>query len=219
MREASPAPNIHFRETIRHPASGERKYIRYFDGRGHFGHVSLQLIPRPGERCATSVDAACDLPPEASTAAELAISERFDRNPQYRLPFIGFEVRLTGGTWLPRYSNPETCAIAAGMAFEEALRRAAPVIVEPYTCVSILVGLDALAWTIRALGALLGELRTTYRVTETVRLDAEVPVRLLDEVQALGLRIFNMTPLAKELQYQPVPFSGGSLPGALDDWT
>ena len=219
MRAASSARNIHFRETIRYPASGERKYIRYLDGRGHFGHVSLRLMPRPGEACSVSVDAACGLPAEASLAAERAIFERFDTGHHLRLPFIGFEVRLTGGSWLPRYSNPEACAKAACMAYEEALRQASPMIVEPYTRVSLLVGFDSLGWTIQALSALIGELRTTYRVTDIVRLDAEVPVRLLEEVQSLGLRVFSLSPLPKETQYQQVPFSGRSLPGALDDWT
>ena len=150
-------------------------------------------MPRPGEACSVSVDATCGLPAEASLAAERAIFERFDTGHHLRLPFIGFEVRLTGGSWLPRYSNPEACAKAACMAYEEALRQASPMIVEPYTRVSLLVGFDSLGWTIQALSALIGELRTTYRVTDIVRLDAEVPVRLLEEVQSLGLRVFSLS--------------------------
>lgn len=105
------------------------------------------------------------------------------------------------------------------MAFDEAMRCAAPLIVEPYTRVSLLVEFDALARTIRALSALLGEVHTSYRVTDIARLDVQIPVRLLEEVRSMGLRIFSMSSLPKELQYQPVPFSGGILPDALDDWT
>jgi elongation factor G len=115
-----------YRETIRHSSVGERKYIRYFDGRGHFGHVRLLLTPRPGAPCSVSVDAACALPKEATIAAQHAISERFDRCSHLHLPLIGFDVHLMGGTYLPRHSYPEACAIAACMAFEEALQSRGP---------------------------------------------------------------------------------------------
>lgn len=106
MRGASPAPNSLFRETIRYPSSGERKYIRYLDGRGHFAHVSLQLVPHPGETCSISLGEACFLPAQAIAAAEGAITGRFDGGRQSRLLFIGFEVRILGGSWLPSTPIP-----------------------------------------------------------------------------------------------------------------
>jgi elongation factor G len=209
-------------ETIRHFSVAERKYIRYFDGRGHFGHVRLQLAPRPGAPCSVSVDAACALPEEAAIAAQHAISARFDRGSPLHLPLIGFEVRLMSGTYLPRHSYPEACAIAACMAFEEAVQRAAPMVVELYTGISLLIEFDALSWTTRALGAVLGELRSTQRVTDVVRLELEVPVRLLKEIQAMGLRVVRVFPLPRDMQYQPVSERGaarGAFPDFLEEWT
>lgn len=209
-------------ETIRHSSVGERKYIRYFDARGHFGHVRLQLTPRPGAPCSVFVEVGCPLPEEAAIAAQRAISLCFDHGPHRHLPLIGFEVRLTGGTYLPRHSYPEACSIAASMAFEEALRRAAPMAVEPYTGISLVVQFDTLSWTIQALRELLGEFHATQRVTDVVRIEIEVPVRLLKPIRAMGLRILRAFPLPMDVQYQPISERGaigGAFPDALDEWT
>ena len=72
MGAGSSAPNTLYRETIRYSAEGERKYIRYYDGRGHFGHVRLRLIPHPGEACGVSLDTACDLPEDCCQAMQRA---------------------------------------------------------------------------------------------------------------------------------------------------
>lgn len=217
MFSRSSPPSSAYRGTIRHLASGERKYIRYFDGRGHFGHVSLQVIPRPGADCWVSWNEACGLPDEACMAAQRALSGLFDGGSHLHVALIGFEVRLTGGAYLPRYSYPEACAVAACMAFDEALRRAAPEIVETYVRVSLRVEFDALVWTLKALATLVGELRSTQRFTNVVHLDLEVPARLLKEIQSLG--VVRVSFLPRNLQYQPAAPPGGSLPDFLDEWT
>src|SRR4051794_32506903 len=148
MRARDFTPSHSYRETIRYPARGERKYIRYFDGRGHFGHVHLQLTPRPGEFCSVSVDAACPLPEESCTAINQALLRRFEHGPVRYLPLVGVEVRLTGGSYLPRHSYPEACAIAACMAYDEAMRVAGPLIVEPYVGVRLLMEKGSLQRTV-----------------------------------------------------------------------
>jgi hypothetical protein len=227
-REASPMPGVQpssvsLRETIRHSAEGERKYIRYFDGRGHFGHVRLLLIPHPGERCTVTIDSACTLPKEACDAASEMLLQRFDRGRHGLLPLIGFEVRLTGGTYLAPYSYLEACAIAASMAYDEALLRAGLFVVEFYAGIRLFVEIDALSRTIRTLRDLLGEVRATSTVTKIVQLDVEIPVRLCGAVKAaLGLRVLNMIPLPKDQQYQPLASAAQDphgLSGGFDEWT
>lgn len=212
-----------YRETIRYAASGERKYIRYFDGRGHFGHVRLQMTPRPGEPCSVSVDASCHLPEESCTVVQTALRGRFEHGPVGHLPLIGMEVRLTDGTYLPRYSYPEACATAASMAYDEALRGACPFVVEPYVGIRLLIGNNALQWTISTLGALLGEVRAIHSITDVARLEVEIPVRLQHAVKsALQLSLLETFALQKDQQYRPLRSSGQVPYGfsdALDDWT
>jgi elongation factor G len=223
MFAAQPSFPVAYRETIRHPAEGERKYIRYFDGRGHFGHVRLQLIPHPGELCSVTVDAACPLPDESCRVARSVLFQRFDHGAAGHFPVVGFEVRLTGGSYLTRHSYPEACATAACMAYDEALARGAPFVVEPYVGVRLLVELDALNATIKRLAGLLGQVRATHTVTDIVRLEVEIPARLCDALKSsLRLRHLDTFPLAKDLHYRPLvtPSEGSSRSGdELEEWT
>lgn len=221
MHAASPTPNSLFRETIRHSAEGERKYIRYYDGRGHFAHVRLRLIPHPGESCRVSLDAACGLPEDCCRAAQRALLRRFEATPRSRLALIGLEVLLLGGSYLDRHSYPEAYAHAAYMAFDEALHRACPVIVEPYIGVSLSVKFENLAETIKTLGALLGEMRTTQSVTDVLRLKLDVPVRLVGAIRSMGMRITQQFPVPSDERYRPIltPKTGDAIPDDLEEWT
>jgi elongation factor G len=221
MGARSSAPNTLYRETIRYSAVGERKYIRYYDGRGHFGHVRLRLIPHPGESCRVSLDDACSLPGECCRAIQDALMRRFDLEPRSHLGLVGFEVRVIGGNYLDRHSYPEAYAHAARMAFDDALHCACPMIVEPYIGVSLVVELDDLVWTIKALGAMLGEVHTTQRVTDVVRLNIDVPVRLVGTIRSMRMRIIRQFPIPSDDRYRPIltPRTGDVLPDDLGEWT
>lgn len=223
MRAGNLTLPLTYRETIRYAAAGERKYIRYFDGRGHFGHVRLQLTPRPGEPCSISVDAACPLPEESCIAIRETFGHRFEHGPVRRLPLIGLEVRLTGGSYLPRHSYPEACAIAGCMAYDEAMQGAAPLVVEPYVGVRLLVEKGSLQRTVDTLAALLGEVRAIHSVTDVAWLDVEIPARLLHAVRlALRLPFVETFPLSKDQQYRPLsapPKAADDFSDLLDDWT
>jgi elongation factor G len=223
MRARDLSPSRSYRETIRFAAAGERKYIRYFDGRGHFGHVRLQLTPRPGEFCSVSVDAACPLPEESCTAIKHALLPRFEHGPVRYLPLIGVEVRLTGGSYLARHSYPEACAIAASMAYDEAMRMAGPLVVEPYVGVRLLVEKGSLQRTVNGLTALLGEVRAMHSVTHVAWLEVEIPARLQHAVKSdLRLPFLDTFPLPKHQQYRPLRAAVKEtvdFPDPLDDWT
>ncbi|HEX6497059.1 MAG TPA: hypothetical protein VF018_16320 [Acidobacteriaceae bacterium] len=223
MRARDLTPSRSYRETIRFAAAGERKYIRYFDGRGHFGHVRLQLTPRPGEFCSVSVDAACPLPEESCSSIKQALLRRFEHGPVRYLPLIGLEVRLTGGSYLARHSYSEACAIAACMAYDEAMRASGPLVVEPYIGVRLLVETGSLQRTVDALTALLGEVRAMHSVTHVAWLEVEIPARLQHAVQSdLRLPFLDTFPLPKHQQYRPLSGSAtesNAISDLLDDWT
>lgn len=216
-----PVSNILYRETIRYSAEGERKYIRYYDGRGHFGHVWLRLIPHPGEPCTVSCDSACNLPEACCQAAHQALTRRFAFPPRNHLSLIGCEVRLMGGSYLNRHSYPEAYAHAAHMAFDEAFHQAGPMVVEPYTGIEFVVDLEDLVWTVKVLHDLLGELHTTQRVTQVVQLRTDVPVRLVGKIRSMGMHISKQLPLPRDRRYRPLlaPRDDSAFSGDLVEWT
>lgn len=221
MGAGSSAPNTLYCETICYSAEGDRKYIRYFDDRGHFGHVRLRLVPHPGASCSVNLDDACILPGECCRAIQDALMRRFDFEPRSHLRLIGLEARVIGGSFLDRHSYPEAYAHAAHMAFDDALHRACPMIVEPYIGVSLVVELDDLVWTIKALGALLGEMQTTQRVTNVVHLKVDVPMRLVGTIRSMGIRITKQFSIPSDGRYRPIltPRTGDVLPDDLGEWT
>jgi translation elongation factor EF-G len=146
-----------------------------------------------------------------------------DHGPVARLPLVGIEVRLTGGTYLPRHSYPQACAIAASMAYDEALRPASPFVVEPYVGIRLLVENNSLQRKVKILIALLGEVHAIHSVTDVALLEVEIPVRLQYAVKsALHLGMLETFVLPKDRQYRPLSTSGKGPYGfsdALDEWT
>ncbi len=218
-RPSSSSPGL--RESIRYPATGERKYIRYFDGRGHFAHVCIQLLPRPGAPCSVSVDSACTLPEDVCDAVRAALLRRFERGARRRLPLIGIEARLLGGSYLPQHSYPAACAIAACMAWDEAWPRTAPVVLEPWIGVSMQLPWGAA--TLERLIRMLGEMHVIANASERVSLRIEIPWRLLPAVQAACEPVQVQTfPLTKPVQYRELS-AAADPPGPptyfLDEWT
>lgn len=216
-----PEPGV--RETIQFAAVGERKYIRYFDGRGHFAHVCIHLLPRPGERCSVSVDSTCPIPEQAHPAMRAALQSRFAKGLR-RVPLIGMEARLMGGSHLPNYASPAAFASAACMAYDEALPRAVPVLVEPWIGLALrLRPSDDLPSGLKRLIPILTQMRISATEKDKTMQRIEVPLRLLTTIQEacrpMGVRTF---PLPPHFQYRPFDaYLAGLEPsrGYLDEWT
>lgn len=202
--------SIAFRETVQRASVGERKYIRYFDGRGHFAHLKLQLVPRSGESCSITRSPELNIPEDCYHAARTAIARKLDAGPIAHLPMHGLEVRLLGGTYLECHSSPEAFAIAASMAFDDALTLALPVVLEPWTMLRLRVEDDVLTSVLQKLTRLVGLVNASISQSEIFVLDVEIPVRLLRPIcQTLGLRYPRTSALPASRQYRPLQ---GSLP-------
>jgi elongation factor G len=107
---------VAYRETIPRRAVGERKYVRRFDGRGHFAHLRVELLPRPGPLPSVTAVDGLELPEDCYHAARVALFKKFERGPVRGFPLIGFQVRLLDATCLSAYSYPDAFATAASMA-------------------------------------------------------------------------------------------------------
>ena len=215
--------SIAFRETIRRAAIGERKYIRHFEGRGHFAHVKLELLPHDEEACIVTRAPDLAIPEDCYHAVRAAIFRRFDSGPTAHHPMRGVEVRLLEATHLPPHSYPEAFAMAAGMAFDEALFAASPVILEPWIGLRIHVQQDELADAIAALVLLLGKVDASVTYSDAFILNVETPNRLLTRAcQMVGPRHTETFALPASREYRPMqasrPSDSQRLP-RFEDWT
>jgi elongation factor G len=223
MVERSKQPAVSYRESIQRKATGERKYIRFFAGRGHFAHLRLEVTPNSGKLCTVTRSETLQIPDSCYDASCAAIFKRLETGPIHGHPMIGVDVNLIHGTYLPQYSYPEAFAIVAEMALDEALSLASLAALEPWIGIKLQVERSSLAEVLGILTDLVRELPVSLSTGEIFKMNAEIPVRLLPIIrEKLSLRSVDTFTLRDELQYRiafsVVPKSGQ--PGVpLDDWT
>jgi translation elongation factor EF-G len=215
-----------YKETIQHAAIGERKYIRYFDGRGHFAHVRLQLIPRPGDLRLVTKSDTFEVPGPCYDAARASILRKLDSGPIQRYPMIGMEVTMLGATFLPKYSYPEAFARAASMAFDEAVRGASPIVIERWSGFVLKVDSNAVKETLETLTVVLGEVPASISfntLKQCFVIRAQAPVRLLPMFkEVLHLQRLETYLLPEEQRYREMtelPPKDRPPSTPLDDWT
>jgi translation elongation factor EF-G len=226
MVDRAYSENPGYRETIRRAAFGDRKYIRYFAGRGHFAHLRLQLIPCPGELCRVTKSDRLEIPELCCDAARASISKNFEAGPLGSYPMLGLEARIVGGTFLPKYSHAEAFARAASMAFDQAMAGASPAVIERWSGFVLRVDPDAIRQTLETLTSLLDEVPASFSrnsLKEYFVIRAQAPVRLLVELRRIfGLQRIETFPLPVEQQYRVTsefPPQGQKQSSELDDWT
>jgi translation elongation factor EF-G len=220
-----PPSDHHFRESIRIASIGERKYVRYFDGRGHFAHLRLELAPDDGSSVTILRGEGLGIPDSCCGAAETALKEATRHGSLRGFPCCGFSIRITGGTYLAPYSYPEAFANVARMALEDGLLRGMRVVVEPWCEIVLRTPGHWLEGLSRKLHQLLGEttldLRTGLSTFEmTLSLPARAWLLFTKSFPSEAIEVLSTRP--HRPHYRPVlQLPGLSLPeeGPFQDWS
>ncbi len=146
------APQVAFRETIKGTADVEHKYIKQSGGRGQYGHVKIKISPLdysvPEEDLPKNTSREDGLefvnaikggviPNEFIPAVEKGIKEGMARGVVAGYPMTDVRVELYDGTYHDVDSSEIAFKIAASMAFQEAAKKAQPVILEPIMKVEV----------------------------------------------------------------------------------
>lgn len=139
-------PQVAYRETILATAEAEHKYIKQTGGKGQYGHVRLTLKPMEkwpeGEKIPKSVHRYDDfefinsikggvIPNEFIPAVEKGVHEAMDRGILAGYKMVNISCELTFGSYHDVDSSEIAYKIAASQAFQDAAKRAKPVILEP----------------------------------------------------------------------------------------
>ena len=140
-------PQVAYRETITGEAEAEYKYIRQTGGRGQYGHVKIRVKPMPLEeeknkKLARNIKRFEGLefinnikggviPQEYIPAVEKGVREAMDRGIQAGYKIVNVSVDLFDGSFHEVDSSEIAFKIAASQAFQDATKRAKPVILEP----------------------------------------------------------------------------------------
>ena len=134
-------PQVAYKETIKKTAEAEGKYIKQSGGRGQYGHVWLRVGPRArGEGFEFEDEIKGGLiPHEFIPAIEKGVREAMEKGVLAGFPVVDVEVALYDGSYHDVDSSEAAFKIAGSMAFQEAVRRATLVLLEPVMKVEVIL--------------------------------------------------------------------------------
>jgi elongation factor G len=132
-------PKVAYKETITAEAEAEGKYIRQSGGRGQYGHVWLRVEPnKEGYEFVDAIKGGI-IPSEFIPAVEKGVKEAMDRGILAGYPVVDVKVTLYDGSFHEVDSSEAAFKIAGSMAFQEAAKRAKPILLEPIMKLEVVV--------------------------------------------------------------------------------
>jgi len=125
-------PQVAYRETITEAAKGKEVYKKQTGGRGQFGHVELEIEPAPGEGFVfENKITGGAIPKEYIKPVESGVRDAMERGFLAGYELVDIRVRLVFGSYHEVDSDERSFHIAGSLAFQDAVRKAKPVLLEP----------------------------------------------------------------------------------------
>jgi len=126
-------PQVAYRETATKHIRTAARFVRQTGGRGQFGHVVLELTP--GER-GSGVDVSSKIvggviPKEYIPAAMAGVREAAENGYLAGYPAVDLEIAIVDGSYHEVDSSELAFKIAGSMAFQQAFKKAKPILLEP----------------------------------------------------------------------------------------
>jgi elongation factor G len=126
-------PQVAYKETLTRPADGEMKYAKQTGGRGQYGHVKIHLYPgEPGTGYIFENEVTQgSIPKEFIKPIDEGIKEALTRGVLAGYPIDDVRIELYDGSYHDVDSSEMAFKIAGSMAFQDAAKKAKPVLLEP----------------------------------------------------------------------------------------
>ncbi len=147
-------PQVAYRETIQKASEAECKYIKQTGGRGQYGHVKIRLKPieaiEEGAKVPKNIYREDHfefinsikggvIPAEYITPVQKGIQEAMERGVVAGFKIVDVSVDLYDGSHHEVDSSEIAFKIAGSQAFQDAAKRASPVLLEPIMKVEVVV--------------------------------------------------------------------------------
>jgi elongation factor G len=126
-------PEVAYKETIKTPAKAEGRFVRQTGGRGQFGVARVEVEPMDRGEGFEFVDevVGAEVPREFIGPIEQGVKSALESGTVAGYPVIDVRVRLKGGDYHPVDSSEMAFKTAGSMAFQAAMEKASPVLLEP----------------------------------------------------------------------------------------
>jgi len=131
-------PQVAYKETIRKAAKGLGRHIKQSGGHGQYGVCNIEIEPAPGQGFIFENDLkGGSIPKEFIKPIESGIREALDRGILAGYPVVDLKARLYDGSYHDVDSSEMAFKIAGSLAFQDAARKAHPVLLEPVMKVEV----------------------------------------------------------------------------------
>src|SRR5436190_9344610 len=171
-------PQVAYKETLTRPADGEMKYAKQTGGRGQYGHVKIHLFPgEPGTGYIFENEVTQgSIPKEFIKPIDEGIKEALTRGVLAGYPIDDVRIVLYDGSYHDVDSSEMAFKIAGSMAFQDAAKKAKPVLLEPVMKVEVVVPKDYLGDVMGDLASRRGRIQSQEDRGGTQIINARVPL-------------------------------------------
>jgi elongation factor G len=131
-------PQVAYRETITVPAPGKEIFKKQSGGRGQFGHVELEIEPAPGEGFVFEDKITGGaIPRQFIKPVSEGIQDALRRGFLAGYELVDIKARLVFGSYHEVDSDERSFHIAGSLAFQDAVKKAKPILLEPIMKVEV----------------------------------------------------------------------------------
>ena len=171
-------PQVAYKETLTRPADGEMKYAKQTGGRGQYGHVKIHLYPgEPGSGYIFENEVTQgSIPKEFIKPVDEGIKEALTRGVLAGYPIDDVRIELYDGSYHDVDSSEMAFKIAGSMAFQDAAKKARPVLLEPVMRVEVVVPKEHMGDVMGNLSARRGQIQSQEDRGGTQIIAARVPL-------------------------------------------
>ena len=170
-------PQVAYRETITQVAEVDTTYKRQSGGRGQYGHVKLRIEPNPGkgfEFVNEIVGGA--VPKEYIGPVEDGVKGAMQSGVLAGYNVVDVKVTLFDGSYHEVDSSEMAFKIVGSMAFKEAMRKAAPILMEPLMKVVVIVPDEYMGDVIGDVNSRRGLIQGTETRIGATQVNASIPL-------------------------------------------
>jgi elongation factor G len=171
-------PQVAYKETLTRPADGEMKYAKQTGGRGQYGHAKIHLFPgEPGAGYIFENEiVGGTIPKEYIKPIDEGIKEALTRGVLAGYPIDDVRIVLYDGSYHDVDSSEMAFKIAGSMAFQDAAKKAKPVLLEPVMRVEVVVPKDYMGDVMGDLASRRGRIQSQEDRGGTQIINARVPL-------------------------------------------
>jgi len=171
-------PQVSYRETIKAEAKGEGRFVRQTGGRGQYGHAKIRLWPlSDGSEYEFNNDiVGGTVPREFIKPIDQGIREAMQHGVLAGFQMIGVAVSLYDGSYHDVDSSEIAFKVAGSMAFQDAAKRADPVLLEPLMEVEVVTPEDYMGDVIGDLNSRRGKITSLEQRAGARVISAFVPL-------------------------------------------